>query len=113
MKITTQNQDDITIINIAGRLDASSAEEAETTILAAEGDDSKIILNLEDLEYISSAGLRVLLLSAKKVHSGHGKFCVVALSKPVREVFEISGFSSIFEIADTLDEGIKTVLLDA
>ena len=113
MEITTQNQGDITIINIAGRLDASNAEEAERTILAAESDDSKIVLNMEHLEYISSAGLRVLLLSAKKVHSGHGKFCVVALSKPVLEVFEISGFASIFEIADTVENGIKTVLLDS
>ena len=113
MEITTQNKGGITIINIAGRLDASNSKEAECTILAAEGDGSKIVINMEHLEYISSAGLRVLLLSAKKVHSGHGKFCIVALNKGVMEVFEISGFADIFDIADTVEDGVKMVLLDS
>ena len=113
MEIITRNQGGVTIIDIAGRLDASNAQEAEQTILAAEGDGGKIVLNMENLEYISSAGLRVLLLSAKKIHSGHGKFCIVALTKGVLEVFDISGFSSIFEIADSVEDGIKTVLLDS
>ncbi len=111
MEITTREQDGITIIDISGRLDASNSKEAENIILAAEGEESKVILNLENLEYISSAGLRVLLLSAKKARSGHGKICIVSLTENVKDVFEISGFSAIFEIADNLEEGIKMVLL--
>ena len=113
MEITTREQDGITIIDISGRLDASNSKEAESTILAAEGEGSKVILNLENLEYISSAGLRVLLLSAKKARAGHGKFCIVSLTESVMDVFEISGFSAIFEIADSVEEGIKMVLLDS
>ncbi len=113
MEITTREQDGITIIDISGRLDASNSKEAENTILAAEGEGSKILLNLEDLEYISSAGLRVLLLSAKKARTTHGKFCIVALTESVMDVFDISGFSAIFEIADNVEEGIKMVLLDS
>jgi anti-anti-sigma factor len=113
MEITTRTQDGITIIDISGKLDASNSKVAEKTILDAEGEGSKIILNMENLEYISSAGLRVLLLSAKKARSGHGKFCIVSLSESVQDVFEISGFSAIFEIADNVEEGIKMVLLDS
>jgi len=68
---------------------------------------------MEKLDYISSAGLRVLLLSAKKARAGHGKFCIVSLSQTVMDVFEISGFSAIFEIADSVEDGIKMVLLDS
>ena len=113
MEIITREQDGITIIDISGRLDASNSKEAESTILATEGEGSKVILNLENLEYISSAGLRVLLLSAKKARAGHGKFCIVSLTESVMDVFEISGFSAIFEIADSVEEGMKMVLLDS
>ena len=113
MEITIREQEGITIIDIAGRLDASTSKEAERIILDTEGEGSKLLLNLDKLEYISSAGLRVLLLSAKKARSGHGKFCIVAPTESVMEVLTISGFSSIFEIVDTVEEGVKTVLLDS
>ena len=113
MEITTREQDGITIIDISGRLDASNTKEAQKTILELEKEGGKIILNLENLEYISSAGLRVLLMSAKKVRAGHGKFCIVSLTESVSDVFDISGFSAIFDIADSVEEGIKMVLLDA
>lgn len=91
-------------LSISGRLDAVSAVEADrdfNSVIDA-GHDS-LLVNLDNLDYISSAGLRVLLVVAKRIQQSGGKVVLCALSNNVKEVFEISGFSSIFNIFPTND----------
>lgn len=89
-----------TTLVIAGKLDAVSAAEAETSIDGAiAGGATRLVLNLAGLEYISSAGLRVLLATAKKLSRQNGRIALCGLRQNVREVFEISGLMSIFQIA--------------
>lgn len=107
MEITKTEKDGVTVIKISGRLDSSNSKEAQKEILASEDEGSRILLNLGDLEYISSAGLRVLLISAKKARSGHGKFCLCSLTENVNDVFEVSGFSAIFDVAENEEAGVK------
>lgn len=87
-----------TVLNIAlgGRLDTSSAPELEKEINAASGIET-LVLDFAGLEYLSSAGLRVLL-AAQKMMSRQGKMVIRNVNATVAEIFEITGFTDILTI---------------
>ncbi len=89
---------EVNVLHVIGRLDASNAKDLESQIneLIDKG-ETAFVANLEKLDYISSAGLRVFLLAGKNL-SGKGHICLCCLQDKVNHVFKISGFSSIFEI---------------
>lgn len=108
MEITTSTEKDILIVFVNGRLDASTSAELEKAFDAWVEDGKKdFILDLEKLEYISSAGLRTILASAKKLKAINGKMVFSSLKETVKNVFEISGFGSIFSIFNTKDEALE------
>ncbi|MBN1865440.1 MAG: STAS domain-containing protein [Victivallales bacterium] len=107
MEISRQEKDGVIVMAIKGRLDASSATEAEKELNSLCSNDARLLLDLSGLEYISSAGLRVLLVVAKQIRHCGGKLCLCALTDSVMEVFNISGFSSIFNIAPDIDEAVE------
>ena len=86
-----------TILAVAGRLDTITSPSLEAKINEAVGDASKLILDLGSLDYISSAGLRVLLGAAQAM-DGKGDMIVRNLNQSVREVFDLTGFSNLFNI---------------
>ena len=101
-----------TIIKIKGRLDAVSAPFADTAIKKImEEDCRRVLFNLNDMEYLSSGGLRIILGVAKQLKLKGGKLVLCALHPFVKEVFDVSGMNSLIPIEDTVDAGIK--LLDA
>jgi len=104
MEIAKKEKDDVMVVSFIGRLDAASAVETEDELNNVIEGSKKLIVDLSGLEYISSAGLRVLLVAAKRMRRESGKLCLCALKDSVYEVFEISGFSAIFDLADTEDE---------
>ena len=108
MKITRNKKDGTMHLSIAGRLDAVTAVEADNDFnkIIAEGHNN-LLIDLNELDYISSAGLRVLLVVAKRIQQNNGKVVLCSLTTNVKEVFEISGFSSIFNIFPTSDEAIQ------
>jgi anti-sigma B factor antagonist len=85
------------LIELEGRLDTTTAPQLEDKINAEIVVVTQIIFDLNSLEYISSAGLRVLL-SAQKVMNKQGKMIVKNASEEVQEIFEVTGFSDIFTI---------------
>jgi anti-anti-sigma factor len=86
---------------IEGRLDAVTVTELEETLFPfLDTNKANVLINLDDLDYISSAGLRVFLLAVKKVKAQDGKIVFCSLSENVKEVFEITGLLSIFNIFD-------------
>ena len=98
MMIEIKKNADETIIEIVGRLDTTTAPALEKTINEDVADAKNLVLDLKGLEYISSAGLRVLLSAQKKMQKvGEMKVCNVCES--VMEVFEITGFADILTIA--------------
>ena len=108
MDIRQKKTGDLVEFDLLGRLDANTAPEAEKTISSAiDGGASKLLFNLDSLEYISSAGLRVMLVAAKKIRQTNGKIVLCSLKDNVQEVFDISGFSSIFNIADTAEDALN------
>lgn len=108
MKISTQKQNDTTILAIIGRMDASNASEFETAInTELEEGANKFVVDLSQLEYISSAGLRSMLLLAKATKKSGGSSVLSGLTSVVAEVFRISGFLTIFKAYDTVEEALE------
>lgn len=100
MQIDIKEVDGIKIVNFTGNLDTNTAPEAESQINGLlENGASKILVNFENLNYISSAGLRVLLATAKKMLATGGSLKVCSLNNTVQEVFDISGFNTILSLA--------------
>ena len=112
MKLTHDKKGENLIITIKGRLDAATAPAADDAIKKImEQDHRRVLFNLNDLEYLSSGGLRVILGVSKALKRKEGKLVLCSLHQFVKEIFEVSGFDSLIPIEDTIDAGIK--LLDA
>jgi anti-anti-sigma factor len=71
------------------------------------GDTNKLLFDLGALEYLSSAGLRVLLTAAKEIKRRDGKIVLCALNEFVKEIFEVSGFQSLIPITDSVESGLE------
>jgi len=110
MEISQKEENGIVSIAIKGRLDADSSAEAETVVKdALKEETNRLLFNLGELEYLSSAGLRVLLSAAKEMRRRDGKIVLCALNEFVKEIFEVSGFQSLIPITDTVESGIEVL----
>jgi anti-sigma B factor antagonist len=97
--ITELRRDKALVLNVKGRLDSASSGRFEGKLVGLiTGGERAIILDCQGLDYLSSAGLRALLVAAKKMKAEDGKLVVASLKDELREVFEISGFSTVFPV---------------
>ena len=108
MEINIRESNEIKILDLNGNLDTNTAPDAESQLskLIDEGSNN-ILINLDKLEYISSAGLRVFLATAKRIKSVGGKFELCHLNETVQEVFDMSGFSTILNVYKDENEALK------
>ena len=108
MEITERRTADIVTLSLSGKLDTTTANAFEQKILVAriECGDRRFIIGLAQLDYISSSGLRVLVSAAKRLANDNGKIVLCSLKDPVREVFNIVGFLSVFPAYGSHDEAI-------
>ena len=109
MEIRTRRLGDVLIADIAGRLDSRTAGPAATELnQIAQGGDNKLILNVRDLEYVSSAGLRAMLVAAKLVQAHGGTLKVSHANAAVAEVMEISGMASLLHLHATEKDALAS-----
>jgi anti-anti-sigma factor len=110
MEIVKRKEKDAMVISVKGRLDAvtSPVLEKDLTELMA-GGEKFLVVDLGDLDYISSAGLRTILASTKRLKEKQGKLLLASLQSVVKEVFEISGFSSIIPIYESVDSALSSL----
>lgn len=113
MEVSVRRLGRVTVIAPAGRVDHLNAE-AFRSLLAphlascAAGGEC-LILDLSRLEYISSAGLRILMIAAKQVGAQRGRIVVAAMQPVVAEIFEISRFTLVYEVFATLPEALSAL----
>ncbi|MBQ3864736.1 MAG: STAS domain-containing protein [Clostridia bacterium] len=86
------------LISVSGRLDTTTSPELETIIKEEMADTSSLTIDMENLEYISSAGLRVLLLAQKAMNEKDGKMVVKKPNDVIREIFEMTGFMDFLTV---------------
>ena len=98
MTIEIKRNAEETIIELVGRLDTTTAPALDKTINEDIGDTKNLVLDVKGMEYISSAGLRVLLSAQKKMQK-IGSMKVINVCEEVMEVFEMTGFADILVIA--------------
>jgi anti-anti-sigma factor len=108
MEITEEKKGDVKVVVLRGRLDASTSPVLEKRIqtLLDQG-ESRLVFDFSELIYISSLGLRVLIMAAKSLQKKNGKLGFAALNETIYGVFKIAGFTSVFSIYPTLEEAIQ------
>ena len=97
LNITKNIENDKAVFMLEGRLDTNTSIELEDSIKESVEGLNELTLDIEKLEYISSAGLRVLL-SAQKIMSKQGEMKVIHVNETIMEIFEVTGFSEILTI---------------
>ncbi len=107
MEVSVKQVNGISVMRFEGNLDTNTAPQAQEQIdQLIEGGSAKVLINFEKLNYISSAGLRVLLTTSKKLKASSGDLKICGLNETVQEVFDISGFSSILSVVATEEEAL-------
>ena len=110
MEISIERDGDALIVAASGRVDGSNSQEFQDALDAAiDASCRAVVLSLKQLAYISSSGLRVMLLVARKLQRQDAKFALCSLSDSIREVFEISGFDRIIPVHRSRPEAVAAV----
>ena len=108
MKLDEQKQDPLAIVLVSGRVDGTAAPELDRRLKAiVERGDRDVLLDCAEMDYISSAGLRAMLVGAKACQQAGGRLAVCSLKPECRTVFEVSGFFSFIDSHDTREDAIR------
>jgi len=107
MEIAESTHDAVLVLSPTGRLDSITAPEFELLVRSRLADGQRrILIDLDALDYISSAGLRILLVAGKALKAERGRMALCRVKGTVREVLRISAFDRIFTIVPSLEQGI-------
>ncbi len=99
MQISSETMDGVTVVRLEGNLDTDTSSEAHDYVNKAIDDGAaKVVVSLDKVDFVSSAGLRILLATGKRLSGTGGSLRVCGLNETVNEVFEISGFSTILNV---------------
>ncbi|WP_461210164.1 STAS domain-containing protein [Desulfocurvus sp. DL9XJH121] len=108
MKLSVENQQGALVAKVGGSMDTTSAPKFQEELEACIGKGEKrFVIDVGDLEYITSAGLRSILAVAKKIKAEQGTICFCNLDGMVKEVFEMSFFTQMFPIHETLEQALQ------
>jgi anti-anti-sigma factor len=107
MELREEQVNGVTALSVKGRIDSTTApalgQKLEAVVAAPA---SRLVVDLRELEYISSAGFRVLLVAAKRADETGSRLLLCGLSGKVRQLFDLGGFQDLFAIAASRDEAI-------
>ncbi|HTI68426.1 MAG TPA: STAS domain-containing protein [Candidatus Limnocylindria bacterium] len=110
MEITESKSGTALVLSFVGRLDAASCNGAQARVNALiDAGERQVVMDLERLNYISSAGLRVFMTAARRLKPLGGQLAFCSLQTSTQELFEISGFASLFPQFPTQKEALKAV----
>ena len=106
--VKEERKEDVLILHIKGRLDAVSSPSAEKKVFDfINNGQHKLLLDFAGVDYLSSAGMRMLLSTTKKLKTISGKLVVCSINTNVMDVLKMSGFDHVLELAKNEDEGLK------
>ena len=110
MEIRTERKGEVLVAGANDRIDGANAREFQEALQSViQDNDRAVVLDLGQLTYISSAGLRVILLVGKMLQRQNGNLAVCSLTESVREVFSISGFDKIIPTHDSQEDAVASM----
>jgi anti-sigma B factor antagonist len=109
MDIVETSRGGVSIIEIKGRLDSKTTGELEHKILGVlEGDGQKLLVDMADLDYINSSGLRVLVMAYQRLKQSGGTLAISGTKDYILEVFEIAGYHRLFNLFPNQDDALSS-----
>lgn len=105
MDIREDRRDSALVVAPQGRIDSNSAGAVEAALLS-KAKEPRLVVDLSSVEYISSAGLRVFLMLARKVKESGGRLALSGLGASVKQVFDLAGFTALFVVEPTVDAAL-------
>ncbi|WP_454692084.1 STAS domain-containing protein [Achromobacter aloeverae] len=113
MSLTTARIGSILIVSPEGQINSANAAAIEAELISlVDGRQRQVVLDMSRLNYISSAGLRVVLVLAKRLKQQEGALVLCDMSPHVREVFDVSGFLAILTVTDTREQAVARLAAD-
>ncbi len=109
MNIQVETINGITIISLSGRIDSKTAVDIQEEILPYVKENSQILLDMTQVDYLSSAGLRMLLILYRQANQQQASLTFVGITEEVKDVMSITGFLKYFKVYETREEGVKNL----
>jgi len=109
MEINVKSIGQVTVVEISGDIDSNTAPQAQEQVLPLVQPESKILLDMSGVEYMSSAGLRVLLSMYRQIARQNGGIVLVGLGEEIKDTMSVTGFLNFFTTRDTVDEGLQAL----
>ena len=110
MEIIEEKQNAVSVFKLNGRLDSNTSQSFEEKLFGAISNGSvQMVIDFKNIDYISSAGLRVILKATKALHREKGQIMLCSMQDYVKEVFEIAGFDTFLPIVGSMDEALKSI----
>lgn len=109
VEISAQQEGDVLVIKLDGRLDASTTPVVEKKLAKLLETSKKMLVDFTDVGYLSSAGMRLLLSMTKKMQANEGQIAFFAMSEDVLEIIKMAGFERILKIFNTKNEALKSI----
>ena len=107
MEVNVRTIDQVTVVDLIGEIDASTAAAAEAQILLLAASASKLLLEMTGVTFMSSAGLRLLLSTYRHISDRGGRVVLVGLSEDLRDTMSMTGFLEFFPTHDTLEGALE------
>ncbi len=109
MEVIQSVVQDVNVVRLSGDLDGNTAPGVQNQILPLADTNVKMILDMSGVSFMSSAGLRMLLVMYRTINSKSGIVVLVGLSEEIRDTMSMTGFLDFFTYLETLDDGLKTL----
>lgn len=106
MDIYIEDAGGVTIVALVGELDGNTAPAVQDEVLPLVGPGVKILLDMTDLDYMSSAGARTMLLIYREISQQEGSVLLAALNDEIADMLAATGFLDYFELAASVDDGL-------
>lgn len=109
MNVEISTNENVVIITIEGSIDSKTAGGLQAQIMEKVLETNHALLNLSKVDFVSSAGLRVLLMVYRQIKSKNGKVILVGVSDEIKDVMSMTGFISFFRITDTIESALNSL----
>ena len=109
MEINNRTMNDVLVVEVAGELDGKTAPAVQQQILPLIPDNGKILLDMSGVGYMSSAGLRMMLLLYRQALSKDSRIALVGLSEEIQDTMAATGFLDFFVVSESVDSGIEVL----